>query len=115
MTDGYLPAKLSVYSNLILSIMDDNDFDPLWLRFYQLQMGMYLLSKKNLEFHLHEAQHAYDLIAEAWTDLKTYIEKPIFPIADIDNIFKGVCIDFPTDEYTISDTDNNDELVYGSF
>jgi len=105
---------LNSYSKLILAIEDDCNFDPLWRRFYQIQMHMYLLSKKNFEFKIDEAEQVYDLIVRSWTDLKSYVDNPVFNISNIDNIFKNTIIDFPIDELTISDFNSNDDLFYGS-
>lgn len=114
MTQGSLPTILNAYSKLILAIVNDVDEDPLWQRFYQLHMATYLLSKKDLKFRLVEAEQAYSLIAQAWTGMKTYLKEPVFPVNNIDNIFKSVYIEFPIDELSISDTYNNDELIFGT-
>lgn len=115
MSQVSIPTLLNSYSKLILAIMNDTDEDPLWRRFYQIQMTEYFLSKKDFKFEIEEAQDTYNLIVKTWTDLKKYIDKPTLPINNLDNIFKTVSISFPIDKLTISDTDNNDFLIYGSF
>lgn len=109
-----IPTLLNTYSKLILAVMNDIDEDPLWRRFYQLQITEYLLSKKDFKFELDEAEKAYSLIVNTWTDLKGYLKAPVFPVNDIDNIFKSVLIEFPFDDLSINDTSNNDELIFGS-
>jgi len=106
---------LNTLCKMILALENDSDFDPLWRRFYQIQMYSYFLSKKNFRFELDNAEQAYDMIVKTWTDLKSYIENPMFPINDLDNIFKTTIIEFPSDEYTISLSDNNDDLINVSF
>lgn len=110
MTNNYLPEIINAYSKLILAIEEDVDDDPLWNRFYQIQMASYFLSKKNLEFRLAEAEHAYNRILNCWVELRDYLDNASFPINNIDNIFKSIDIDMPSDELTISLSENNDFL-----
>lgn len=89
-----LPALLEQYSNLILSVEDDDNNDPLWLRFYQIQMASFILGSKSVDLELQNALKAYDLILDAWQGLEETIEESIIPIKNYDNIFKEVFIDF---------------------
>ncbi len=92
-----LPERLAVYSNLVLAAMSDEDDDPLWQRFYRIQIASFFLSKKNLRFKLEEACRAYRMIVNRWCDVKTDIEDCDIPIRNIDNLFKTILIDYPYD------------------
>lgn len=93
---------LENYSNLILAVMDDEDTDPLWHRFYRIQMAQYLLGQENLQFDLEPAEIVYNLILQNWEELKDYMDHSVLPVKDFDNVFKMVNIDFPVDRFTIT-------------
>lgn len=92
---------LESYSNLILAVMDDEDTDPLWHRFYRIQMAQYLLGQENLQFDLEPAEVVYNLIQKNWEELKEYIDTSLLPVKNFDNLFKTISIDFPVDKFTI--------------
>ncbi len=94
----------------------DCDNDPRWVRFYEIQMSIYLLGKKNLEVSAPEGDMVHDLIKDVWEGVKDYMDSSLFgPIENVDQLFKTIHIDFPWDSRTsISDTNNNDELLLGS-
>jgi len=76
----------------------DSDKDPRWIKFYEIQMSMYLLGKKSLEVSPPEGDMVHDLIKDVWTGVRTYIEKtPFGPIENLDQWFKTIKIDFPID------------------
>lgn len=79
----------------------DNDEDPLWLRFYRIQMSSYLCCKKNLEISAPEGDMVHDLIRCVWEDdVKDYMENSKFgPISNVDQWFKTIRIDFPVDPF----------------
>ena len=52
----------------------DNDEDPLWKRFYSIQMSSYLISKRNMEVSAPEGDMVHDLIRDTWQNLKDDIE-----------------------------------------
>lgn len=94
----------------------DYDEDPRWVRFYEIQMSIYLLGKKNLEVSAPEGDMVHDLIKDVWEGVKDYMDTSVFgPIENEDQWFRTIHIDFPWDSRTsISDTNNNDELLIGS-
>jgi len=79
----------------------DNDEDPLWRRFYRIQMSSYLCCKKNLEVSAPEGDMVHDLIRGVWEDdVKDYMENSKFgPISNVDQWFKTIRIDFPVDPF----------------
>ena len=78
----------------------DEDKDPLWKRFYSIQMSSYLVSKKSLKISESEGDMIYDLIRDTWLDIKDYMEKSRFgPISNVDQWFKTIKIDFPVDVF----------------
>ena len=90
------------YSNLILAIMDDEDSDPLWHRFYRIQMANYLLGQDNFRFDLGPVTVVYNMISDSWLKLKDYMDNSSLPVRDFDNVFKMVTIDFPVDRFTVT-------------
>ena len=79
----------------------DNDEDPLWRRFYRIQMSSYLCCKKNLEVSAPEGDMVHDLIRGVWEDdVKDYMENSKFgPISNVDQWFRTIRIDFPVDPF----------------
>ena len=79
----------------------DNDDDPLWRRFYRIQMSSYLCCKKNLEVSAPEGDMVHDLIRGIWEDdVKDYMENSKFgPISNVDQWFRTIRIDFPVDPF----------------
>ena len=79
----------------------DNDEDPLWRRFYRIQMSSYLCCTKNLEVSAPEGDMVHDLIRGVWEDdVKDYMENSKFgPISNVDQWFKTIRIDFPVDPF----------------
>ena len=90
----------------------DNDEDPLWRRFYRIQMSSYLCCKKNLEVSAPEGDMVHDLIRGVWEDdVKDYMENSKFgPISNVDQWFKTIRIDFPVDPF-----DPECAFFHGSF
>lgn len=89
-----LPQLLELYSNLILSLEDDDNSDPLWQRFYQIQMASFILGSQSMDFCLKNALRAYSLISEKWDELEEDLDNSPFSVQNYDNIFKQVFIDF---------------------
>ncbi len=77
---------------------NDDDQDPMWHRFYRIQMCSYLISKRNLSVSAPEGDMVHDLIRDTWLEVKEYMEKSKFgPISNVDQWFKTIHIDFPVD------------------
>ena len=89
-----LPDLLENYSNLILSVQDDENPDPLWHRFFRIQMAEFILSDRTMKFELENALRAYSMIHDKWCELEEYFETTSLPIRNYDNLFKQVFIDF---------------------
>ena len=85
----------------------DSDNDPRWIKFYEIQMSMYLLGKKSLEVSPPEGDMVHDLIRDVWTGVRDYIDKkPFGPVENLDQWFKTIRIDFPIDfETSLSSMD----------
>ena len=78
----------------------DNDDDPLWKRFYNIQMTSYLVSKRNLDVSAPEGDMVHDLIRDTWQSVKSSIQASQFgPISNVDQWFKTIRIDFPVDPF----------------
>ena len=93
----------------------DNDEDPLWKRFYSIQMSSYLISKRNMEVSAPEGDMVHDLIRDTWQNLKDDIENSQFgPISNVDQWFKTVRIDFPVDPFDESCTFFRQKIYYFS-
>lgn len=89
-----IPNLIDEYSDLILAIENDENEDPLWQRFYQIQMAIYLLTHYQPSIHLSHARDAYHKIYKTWDDLNNYLSNPKIPVNNIDNLFKTIHIDF---------------------
>lgn len=89
-----LPQLLETYSNLILSVEDDENYDPLWLRFYQIQMASFILGSMDMDFSLKRAMTAYDRICSKWEELDSYLKSSCIPVCNYDNLFSSILIDF---------------------
>lgn len=93
----------------------DNDDDPLWKRFYSIQMSSYLISKRNLEVSAPEGDMVHDLIRDTWQNLKDEIETSQFgPISNVDQWFKTIRIDFPVDPFDEKCTFFHQKIYYFS-
>lgn len=112
---GYISNALALLCDSFLLRSKDDDQDPLWKEFYEIQMSIYLLSKKNLHVSIPEGDMIHDLIKDSWIQVKDYLEKtPFGPVQNIPQWFRTIRIDFPLDEmYTISESNNNDKLIFG--
>ncbi len=94
---------LEVLCQCFLVRANDNDEDPMWHRFYRVQMCSYLITKRNLSVTPPEGDMVHDLIRDTWTDVREYMENSQFgPISNVDQWFKTIHIDFPVDPF---DTD----------
>ena len=83
-----------------LARANDNDSDPLWKRFYNIQMCSYLISKKNLDVSEPEGDMVHDLIRDTWLEIKDYMENSAFgPVSNPDKWFRTIRIDFPVDPF----------------
>lgn len=113
---GLVRSALYALCDSFLLRSGDNDDDPRWIRFYEIQMSIYLLGKKNLEVSAPEGDMVHDLIKDVWEGVKEYMDNSMFgPIENEDQWFRTIRIDFPWDSRTsISDANNNDELLLGS-
>ncbi len=79
---------------------NDDDRDPLWQRFYRIQMCSYLISKKDLSVTPPEGDMVHDLIRDTWLDVRDYMENSMFgPVSNVEQWFKTIHIDFPVDAF----------------
>ena len=91
----------------------DNDEDPLWKRFYSIQMTSYLVSKRNLDVSAPEGDMVHDLIRDTWQDVKKSMQTSQFgPITNVDQWFKTIQIDFPIDPFDPNCTFFRQEIYY---
>ena len=91
----------------------DNDDDPLWKRFYNIQMTSYLVSKRNLNVSAPEGDMVHDLIRDTWQSVKTSMQTSQFgPISNVDQWFKTIRIDFPIDPFDPKCTFFHQEIYY---
>ena len=91
----------------------DNDDDPLWKRFYNIQMTSYLVSKRNLDVSAPEGDMVHDLIRDTWQSVKTSMQTSQFgPISNVDQWFKTIRIDFPIDPFDPKCTFFHQEIYY---
>ena len=96
-----LRCAMETLCECFLMRAQDNDEDPLWRRFYRIQMSSYLCCKKNLEVSAPEGDMVHDLIRGVWEDdVKDYMENSKFgPFSNVDQWFKTIRIDFPVDPF----------------
>ena len=96
-----LRRAMETLCECFLARAKDYDKDPLWRRFYRIQMSSYLCCKKNLEVSAPEGDMVHDLIRGVWEDdVKDYMENSKFgPISNVDQWFKTIRIDFPVDPF----------------
>ena len=96
-----LRSAMSTLCECFLARAKDDDDDPLWHRFYTIQMSSYLCSKKNLEVSAPEGDMVHDLIRCVWEeDVKNYMDNSKFgPISNVDQWFRTIRIDFPMDPF----------------
>ena len=96
-----LRSAMNTLCECFLLRANDNDDDPLWRRFYTIQMSSYLCSKKNLEVSAPEGDMVHDLIRCVWEeDVKDYMNNSKFgPISNVDQWFRTIRIDFPMDPF----------------
>jgi len=93
-------SSLQMLCECFLRRAHDADQDPLWHRFYTIQMSSYLIGKKNLEVSPPEGDMVHDLIRDCWMDIKDYMENSKFgPVSNVDQWFKTIRIDFPLDPF----------------
>ena len=91
----------------------DNDDDPLWKRFYNIQMTSYLVSKRNLDVSAPEGDMVHDLIRDTWQSVKSSMQASQFgPISNVDQWFKTIRIDFPIDPFDPKCTFFHQEIYY---
>ena len=91
----------------------DNDDDPLWKRFYNIQMISYLVSKRNLDVSAPEGDMVHDLIRDTWQSVKSSMQTSQFgPISNVDQWFKTIRIDFPIDPFDPKCTFFHQEIYY---
>lgn len=105
---------LDCYSKLVLAAVDDDNEDPLWYRFYTIQMAAWILTRKSLKFVLDDAISAYEKICISWDELDRYMQSSLLPVKNFDNVFKMVHVPFDIDQDTITEEENNDFLIFGS-
>ncbi|MBP5757626.1 MAG: hypothetical protein J6W39_08620 [Spirochaetales bacterium] len=106
--------------NALLTLCDcflvrakDNDDDPLWKRFYSIQMTSYLVSKRNLDVSAPEGDMVHDLIRDTWQEVKESMKtSPFGPISNVDQWFKTIRIDFPIDPFDPKCTFFRQEIYY---
>ena len=106
-------AALLTLCDCFLVRAKDNDEDPLWKRFYNIQMTSYLVSKRNLDVSAPEGDMVHDLIKDTWKEVKTYMQTSQFgPISNVDQWFKTIRIDFPVDPFDPKCTFFHQEIYY---
>lgn len=106
--------------NALLTLCDcflvrakDNDEDPLWKRFYSIQMTSYLVSKRNLDVSAPEGDMVHDLIRDTWQEVKKSMQTSQFgPISNVDQWFKTIRIDFPIEPFDPKCTFFRQEIFY---
>ena len=118
--DKQLVRHMKNMRNALLSLCDcflvrakDNDDDPLWKRFYNIQMTSYLVSKRNLDVSAPEGDMVHDLIRDTWQSVKSSMQTSQFgPISNVDQWFKTIRIDFPIDPFDPKCTFFHQEIYY---
>ena len=111
---GLVRSALFALCDSFLVRAGDDDKDPMWIKFYEIQMSIYLLGKKNLEVTPPEGDMVHDLIKDVWGDVKAYMEKsPFGPIENVDQWFKTIQIDFPWDVVAPLQECQNDTKIIG--
>ena len=96
-----LRCSMNMLCECFLVRAGDMDEDPLWKRFYRIQMSSYLCAKRNLDVSAPEGDMVHDLIRGVWEDdVKDYMENSKFgPISNVDQWFRTIRIDFPVDPF----------------
>ena len=118
--DNELLLHMKNMRNALLTLCDcflvrarDNDEDPLWKRFYSIQMTSYLVSKRNLDVSAPEGDMVHDLIRDTWQELKKSMQTSQFgTISNVDQWFKTIRIDFPIDPFDPKCTFFRQEIYY---
>ena len=118
--DKQLVSHMKNMRNALLTLCDcflvrakDKDDDPLWKRFYNIQMTSYLVSKRNLDVSAPEGDMVHDLIRDTWQSVKTSMQTSQFgPISNVDQWFKTIRIDFPIDPFDPKCTFFHQEIYY---
>ena len=97
----HLRCAMNMLCECFLVRAKDMDEDPLWRRFYRIQMSSYLCAKRNLDVSAPEGDMVHDLIRGVWEDdVKDYMENSKFgPISNVDQWFRTIRIDFPVDPF----------------
>ena len=97
----HLRCAMNMLCECFLVRARDMDEDPLWKKFYRIQMSSYLCAKRNLDVSAPEGDMVHDLIRGVWEDdVKDYMENSKFgPISNVDQWFKTIRIDFPVDPF----------------
>lgn len=119
-TDKEFIEHMKTMRDALLALCDcfliranDKDEDPLWKRFYKIQMSSYLISKHNLEVSPPEGDMVHDLIRDTWEEVKQSMETSKFgPISNVDHWFKTIRIDFPIDPFDQNCTFFRQEIYY---
>ena len=96
-----LRCAMNMLCECFLVRAKDMDEDPLWRKFYRIQMSSYLCAKRNLDVSAPEGDMVHDLIRCVWEDdVKDYMENSKFgPISNVDQWFRTIRIDFPLDPF----------------
>lgn len=95
-TAGDIVDALACLCNSFFIRSNSEDFDPLWMDFYKIQMSIYILGKKNLKISLPEGDMVYDLIRDKWEEIvEDLTNSPFGPIKNPHEWFKTIQIDFP--------------------
>ena len=112
-----LRSAMSTLCECFLARANDDDDDPLWHRFYTIQMSSYLCSKKDLEVSAPEGDMVHDLIRSVWEeDVKNYMDNSKFgPISNVDQWFRTIRIDFPMDPFDPCCAFFHDAILSGKF
>ena len=77
---------------LVVCVENDNDTDPLWQRFYRIQMTMFIFNNPEMKASAGEIHNAYMVIKESYRSFQTYLKNPAFRIRNIDNLIKSISV-----------------------
>jgi len=91
---GSLCRLIEQYSNLILAMEDDCNFDPKWLCFYRIQMTVWIMSRAGFCDNTAMAHETYEKIRTAWIDLSRYLESGKFTISNLGQLCATVDLGF---------------------
>ncbi len=80
------------FEMLILASEKDENTEPLWLRFYIIQMTFYIFINEKSCLSKDQVHEAYLKIKEEYNELKKFMKKNEFSIKNVDNLIKSIKI-----------------------